>query len=166
MSDGPFGTTGLRRFWTFVVLWGATITSIIFYITTPRADGVLSVLQVVGIFYYRSQVALDEFAAAATVPEWVVLLAYSVLAAVLLAIAVGVLVLGTTESRSVGSSATVVLLVVTTGVIAVSAVLLTATLSGSTIVVDLVGVALQVTPPILTLSPIAVVISVVTAYVS
>lgn len=165
MADNPFGTTTLRRFWAFAGLWGAAIVSIIFYITTPRASGVLSVLQIGGVFYYRSQVALNEFAGAATVPEWVVLLAYGILAAALVGIAVGVLLIGTTDTRSTGPSVELLLVTMVAGVVVISAVFLSVMLSGTTILVDLLDVVLQVTPPVLTLSPIAVIISVITAYV-
>lgn len=165
MANSIFGTTRARRFWVFVGLWGATITSIIFYITTPRADGALSVLQIGGVFYYRSQVALNEFAAAATVPEWLVLLAYGLLALILLGITVGVLVSSGDGSRSTGLSAELLLLVMVAGAVGVSAVFLTILLSGGTILTDTLGVVLQITPPILSLSPIAVGIAIVTAYV-
>ena len=165
MANSVFGTTGARRFWVFVGLWGATITSIIFYITTPRGGGALSVLQIGGIFYYRSQVALDEFAAAATVPEWLVFLAYGILALILLGITVGVLLSGGDDSRSTGPSTELLLVMMVAGVVMVAAVFLTVMLSGATILTDTLGVVLQITPPILSLSPIAVIISVITAYV-
>lgn len=165
MANSVFGTTGARRFWVFVGLWGTTITSIIFYITTPRAGGALSVLQIGGIFYYRSQVALNEFAAAATVPEWLVFLAYGILALILLAITVGVLVSGGGGSRSTGLSTELLLVMMVAGVVMVSAVFLTIMLSGATILTDTLGVVLEITPPILSLSPIAVGIAIVTASV-
>lgn len=80
MTDGVLGTTKLRRFWTFVGLWALAMVSIIYYITSPRTSGILSLLQIGGRYYYNSQVALNEFSQAATVPEWVVLLAYGILA--------------------------------------------------------------------------------------
>ena len=165
MANSIFGTTRARRFWVFVGLWGATITSIIFYITTPRAGGALSVLQIGGIFYYRSQVALNEFAAAATVPEWLVFLAYGILALILLAITVGVVVSGGGESRSTGLSTELLLVLMVAGAVGISAVFLTILLSGATILTDTLGVVLQITPPILSLSPIAVGIAIATAYV-
>ena len=165
MQDGPFGTTTLRRFWTLVGLWGLVIVSIISYITSPRASGVLSAVQIGGIFYYNSQVALNEFAQAATVPEWVVLLTYGILALILFAIAVSILFTRIARTQLTGPNTVFMMLAITSMAVVISALFIFATLTGFTNVLGSLTGVLQITPPLLTLSPVAVAIAIVSSYV-
>lgn len=165
MPDRPFGTTTLRRFWTFVGLWGLVIVSIISYITTPRGSGILSAVQIGGIFYYNSQVALNEFAHAATVPEWVVLLTYGLLASILFAAAVSLLLTRMVRTRLTGPNSVFVLLGLTSVAVVTSALFIFATLTGNPNILGSLTAVLQITPPLLTLSPVAVAIAIVTSYV-
>jgi hypothetical protein len=165
MAESPFGTTTLRRLWTFVGLWGLVIVSIISYITTPRASGILSAIQIGGVFYYNSQVALNEFAQAATVPEWVVLLTYGILALILFGITVSILLTRMVRAQLTGGNALVILLGMTSIAVVIPVLFLFATLTGYTNILGSLTGVLQITPPLLTLSPVAVAIAIVTSYV-
>jgi hypothetical protein len=165
MAESPFGTTTLRRLWTFVGLWGLVIVSIISYITTPRAGGILSAIQVGGVFYYNSQVALNEFAQAATVPEWVVLLTYGILALILFGITVSILLTRMVRAQLTGGNALFILLGMTSIAVVIPVLFLFATLTGYTNILGSLTGVLQITPPLLTLSPVAVAIAIVTSYV-
>jgi hypothetical protein len=165
MAESPFGTTTLRRLWTFVGLWGLVIVSIISYITTPRAGGILSAIQIGGVFYYNSQVALNEFAQAATVPEWVVLLTYGILALILFGITVSILLTRMVRAQLTGGNALFILLGMTSIAVVIPVLFLFATLTGYTNILGSLTGVLQITPPLLTLSPVAVAIAIVTSYV-
>lgn len=165
MPDSIPGTTKLRRFWTFIGLWALAIVSIIYYITAPQTSGILSLLQIGGRYYYNSQIALNEFAQAATVPEWVVLLAYGILALVLLGITIGTLVTRVSDIHTEGMDIQFLLLTIISTLVVVSAVVISTIMSGSTFVLDLLNLVLQITPPILSLSPVAVAIAIVTSYI-
>jgi hypothetical protein len=165
MPNSPFGTTALRRLWTFVGLWGAVIVSIISYITAPGSSGLVSTFQIGGVFYYNSQVALTEFAQAATVPEWAVLLTYGVLALVLIGITLSILSTRLVLAGLTGPNAVVVLFGMTVVSVMLSVLFLFATFAGYTNVLGTLTGVLQITPPLLTLSPVAVAIAVVTSYV-
>jgi hypothetical protein len=165
MPDGIFGTTKLRRFWTFIGLWALAIVSIMYYITTPLTDGVLSLLQIGGRYYYNSQIALNEFAQAATVPEQVVLLVYGILALILLMITIVILVTRVGSIHIENVNTRVISLTITSILVVISAVVISTIMSGSTFVFDLFNLVLQITPPILSLSPVAVAIAIITSYV-
>lgn len=164
MPTSPFGTTTLRRLWTFVGLWGAVIVSIVSYITAPGSSGLVPTFQAGGVFYYNSQVALTEFAQAATVPEWAVLLTYGGLALVLVGIALGTLSTRLVPEGLTGPSV-VVLFGLTVVSVMLSGLFVFATIAGYTNVLGALTGVLQITPPLLTLSPVAVTIAVVTSYV-
>jgi hypothetical protein len=117
------------------------------------------------VFYYNSQVALTEFAQAATVPEWAVLLTYGVLALVLIGITLSVLSTRLVLAGLTGPNAVVVLFGMTVVSVMLSALFLFATFAGYTNVLGTLTGVLQITPPLLTLSPVAVAIAVVTSYV-
>jgi hypothetical protein len=140
------------------------IVSIVSYITAPGSSGLVPTFQAGGVFYYNSQVALTEFAQAATVPEWAVLLTYGGLALVLVGIALGILSTRLVPEGLTGPSVVVVLFGLTVVSVMLSGLFVFATIAGYTNVLGaLTGV--QITPPLLTLSPVAVAIAVVTSYV-
>jgi hypothetical protein len=140
------------------------IVSIVSYITAPGSSGLVPTFQAGGVFYYHSQVALTEFAQAATVPEWAVLLTYGGLALVLAGIALGILSTRLVPEGLTGPSVVVVFGLTVVSVM-LSALFVFATIAGYTNVLGALTGVLQITPPLLTLSPVAVAIAVVTSYV-
>lgn len=84
----PFETRNRRRGAVLVGLWGIAVASIISYVTMRSGDGLVKAVLSLGAVYQRSRIALDVFAANATVPAATVHGLYLVLGTLVVALSV------------------------------------------------------------------------------
>lgn len=87
----PFSTRGGRRVTSFVFLWMVCIVSIVVFSTAETQEDRESLLSSIGAFYNSGRNALNEFATISTLPRWIPLITYLVLALLLISLSTYIL---------------------------------------------------------------------------
>lgn len=172
----PFATRRSRQAGLFIGFWIYSIASIVVSSTTQREEGLREFALVLGRVYTQGHRSLTEFAATATIPEWVPLFLYFILANLGVLLSLFLLEVYTLDETHFGFiegyfySIFGGLLLLTFGVLVFFPVVMTANLMGGTIsifqpVARVVRLVLDISPQALVLSGYLVAITLFTSFI-